>query len=156
MSTPKRPALNNAIEIATHSTLKDIGFLEESARHFDGHFEEASPPSLNQQFSTEFNLMVRADESTLHARLSVRITTQNGEVRSEAVGQWDFDNKYSVSDEAAFDFGNRVSVFALFPYLRESVHLLSARVLREPLLLPTVRQGEMSFGQKPAQSTGLD
>ncbi|MEW1921053.1 hypothetical protein [Pseudarthrobacter oxydans] len=138
-------SLESAAEIVPHVSLQDISFLEESVRRADGGFEGIKLSDGEDDAPTEFNLLVHKDLESLRFRLSVHVATDRGEIRTDMAGHWKLDQEYDVSDAAALEFGNKVAVFALFPYVRESVHRLSLRVLQKPLLLPIIRQGEMDF-----------
>lgn len=147
MSNSRQPVLDSATDIVPHASLQDVAFLEESVRRADGGFDDMELPETDENPPTQFNLLVQHEGDDLYFRLTVHVATKEGEIRSDAAGHWKLDGDFEVPDSAALEFGNKVAVFTLFPYLRESVHHLSARVLRKPLLLPMIRQGEMEFSQ---------
>lgn len=151
MSEASSIEVESAADVVPHVQLRDIAFLEQSARRADGGFQDLTLPEAEDESPTQFNLLMQRDEQQLTYRLAVRVITQSGEVKSDVAGRWELDENLSISDEVSLEFANKVAVFSLFPYIRESVHQLSSTVLRQPLLLPMIRQGEMEFSATGAE-----
>lgn len=130
-------------ELVSHVELKDLSFLELTARRV------SDATSTAVEVEPKYTLNAQISDDFLQFRLVLRIDleTDVGEVRAAAVGT------YRVGDDAAatptqrlvVEYANEVAVMALLPYLRHAIADLTLRVFGSALLMPVMQRGAVSF-----------
>lgn len=135
------------MEITPHVTLEGI-----FARELFCVREDLEEPDLQPTFGLQVDLEDLEDldeDAPRRVRFGLKLELEAPDGRVRIV----FDGRYSVEREhaesltmpVAVEYMNHVAVMAMLPYMRHALADLSARVLREEILMPIFARGEISF-----------
>lgn len=147
-ATDTRPIIHSIEELVEAVELTDIEFYELSARSCAGFGDE-----VGSAMDTEptFELKVLHKDKKYKIRLRVSISTTSGDVVSDAGIVYELPNDARIPHDVGLDFANRVGIMALIPYIRESIHSLTAKAFGQGLLMPVMRAGDLQFEADAAE-----
>lgn len=120
------------------SSLSSIEQYELSARR-----EPAE--SVSDAAEVSIAVQQRLDDTSFGIRLNADIRLNAGTITASVAGEYELLDHYRPTDRALQLFANEVGVMTVFPFLREAVSSLSARVFGRPLLLPTIERGQIAL-----------
>lgn len=128
-------------DLIQRSELRTVEFHEVAARRvqFDGDAPEQDDASVQIQlghriFSNEFGI-----------RLVGAVASATREVRVTVAAEYVLTEGSTPPERTILLFANEVAVMTLFPYFREGVSMISAKVFNDPLLLPTIERGTITY-----------
>ncbi len=67
-----------------------------------------------------------------------------GEASASLVGEYELLDGAMPSKRALQNFANEVAVMTIYPYLREAIATITAKVFGEPVHIPIVQRGEIA------------
>lgn len=131
-------AVKNLIQ---RSSLRTIEFHEVSGRLIpaEGDIPETEPANVS------IRLEHRVDKTSFGVRMVGTVSNTTKEVRVAVAAEYDMTDGTTPEERTVLLFGNEVAVMSLFPYFREGVSSISAKVFNDPLLLPTIERGMIGF-----------
>lgn len=124
-------------EIIRNSHLVGIDFYEVSGRRHDVPPEDVGDGQLKIQ------VQQRISETTFGVRLNAAIILPQGEANASLAGEYELLNGITPTRRALQHFANEVGILTVFPYLREAIATITAKVLDEPVYLPLITRGEI-------------
>lgn len=133
-------------EMLEHLTLRDVTFFRLNATN-DGYDEGAEVSDA--ELSLEVTLSSRLVDESASFRAAFKLTHPRGVVEVDGAVHYDADTAVSYNPEAAFEFADNVALMTLFPYIRQQVADVAARVGVQ-MILPILPRGALSF--RPADS----
>lgn len=122
------------------STLQQIEYHEISAKLSGAKFDPSNPPELEM----ELRIQHRCDGEDFGFRLVAELTGEVGTVNAAVAATYSYEGE-PPTKRTLFGFGNEVAVMTVFPFLRETVHSVSAKVFAFPILLPPIKRGDVGF-----------
>ncbi len=125
------------LEIIEHSTLVAMDFYEVSARRHDAPREEVEDGQLTIQ------VQQRATDTNFGVRLTASVISLQGEATASVAGEYELLHGIAPSRRALQLFADEVSVMTVFPYVREAIATITAKVFGEPVHLPLIQRGEV-------------
>lgn len=131
-------------ELLAAGELADIRFLE-----LTGTLREDTREELDEEaIESSMSVKIGVQEGVIETRVRIEVATRGAEYAITAAAQFHFQpSDLEISESLGREFAEKVGVMAIYPYLRESLQTLAAR-LREPgLTLPLMRTGEVDLGQ---------
>ncbi len=125
-------------DLIQRSSLKAIEYHEVSAR-LTGSRTQDGPADAK----ANINAQHRLDDEEFGIRLIGNITTEFGEVNVIVAVTYAYDG--DLEPRTVLNFGNEVGIMTVFPYLREAISSITAKVFGEAILLPVLGRGAISF-----------
>lgn len=129
-------------EAARAANLTGINFLEVSGRRK----EERSPAE------DEVNISIRTQEqhtsSSCACRFAVAVDHPEADYLVEVEIRYDFDDDIDWSEDLIRGLVEEIAIMAAFPYLREGVAGIAARLGADVPFLGILRRGEFSMGER--------
>lgn len=125
-------------ELLNRSTLRTIEHHELSARWIGPRLPDAEDPDLEMQ------LQHRLDDESFGIRMVGSLKSEFGEVDATVAAVYDYEGA-QPDLRAILAFANEVAVMTLFPYFREAMGTITAKVFGEPILIPVLTRGEIGF-----------
>lgn len=128
-------------DLIQRSELRAIEFHEVSARliPFEGDVPE------QEQANVRIQLEHRIDTEDFGIRMVGSVTNSTKEVRVAVAAEYVVTDGQTPAERTVLLFANEVAVMSLFPYFREGVSSVSAKVFNEPMLLPTIERGMIKY-----------
>lgn len=126
-------------DLIQRSTLKGVEYHEVGARWI-GTRED----SADDETDVQLELQHRIDEAAFGFRLVGTTASSYGESFATVAVTYDYEGD-QPSLRTLLAFGNEVAVMTLFPYFREAISGITAKVFGNPLLVPVVPRGEIGF-----------
>lgn len=144
MSTPAEP---QPVTIESLSELVRLAELREIVTYrLVAERETNDIPSIAEA-EQEIQVQVRGEPELLETRFALRITAPNVKYLVDLGTIYRFEAPVAqMRSELVAEFLTQVGVMAAFPYLREGVSGLAARMGAEIPVLGLLRRGEVSFG----------
>lgn len=114
-------------------------------------------PSDTGSDDVDIEFSVRHEFNLIGLRMAATVEREYGSVVVDVGVNYIFDVPFSISGEALAAFINRVAALALFPYLRESLASLTARVFGNAVVMPVMRQRDFEIRPAPEpEADGAD
>lgn len=141
-------------ELITRATLKGIEYHEIS-----GRLSGAIPSEEDElDLSMRLELQHRCGADDFGFRMVGELTADVGTVAVTVAATYDYEGEVPTQ-RVLFGFGNEVAVMTLFPYFRETVHSISAKVFGKPIVLQPLDRGAVGYelddaSDKPAYTPG--
>lgn len=149
-------------DLIQHYELEDIRLIECAARapdaiadwgslfpedFFEGYSDPEDEDPIQQRFAIKLD--IHHDGDAFRIGLRGGFEGPFGEVVAFAVASYSSETLQisEENNEAVLKFANEVGVLSLFPYLRHAIADLTTRISGDPLLLPTLRFGQLVFGE---------
>ena len=141
--------------------LRDVRFYKLSAELIEpdpsestsgdetGLEQEASDEETTD-ISVEIGLRTRQDGRSLGVRIEFSASQENWRVSLDVAAEFEADEAFMASEAGRTDFADKVGVMTLYPYIREAVGNLTQRTVGTSFILPTIRQGQISFSGQPS------
>ncbi|MDY2669362.1 hypothetical protein [Schaalia hyovaginalis] len=143
------PVLSSAEEMLATAQLQlaDIRFdhlsidLVDAAAQTDTTTDgaEGTPIEINCTLGT------RQEGRLFGARFEFRIKAPQWTAAVSVITDYAGSQEFVLSPDAPADFASKVALMAAFPYVREALSNLTARVTGTAVLLPLIRHGEIVF-----------
>lgn len=128
-------------DLIQRSELRAIEFHEVAARliPFEGEVPEQEPADVSIQ------LEHRLDSHNFGIRMVGSVTNSTKEIKVTAAAEYIMTDGETPPERTVLMFANEVAVMSLYPYFREGVSSVSAKVFNDPLLLPTIERGMIKY-----------
>lgn len=146
---------NATIEVLVNAAeLMGIRYFQLNATIADeSHTSEELAALEDVEFSPSFKMKigVDSDANQFLIRLIAKVESKIGTVIVDAGAEYSLGDSSElhideIPEDLMLDFVNNVSVMHLSPYIRQSIADLSHRVFGNPVTLPIMRRGELTFG----------
>lgn len=139
MTDAERPIadINELLELVS---LDDVVFFEVSGRGRDGIDDETLAP---KEPTAEIDVLRRVGPKNIEVRCRAEIETPDARYAVDAAARYSIREAVALSPELVEEFADRVGVMTVYPYLRESVHGLAAKLRRGPVTLGLLRPGDI-------------
>lgn len=118
-----------------------MDFYEVSARRHDTPREDVGDGQLT------IHVQQRITETDFGVRLTAVVVSPQGEATASVAGEYELLQGITPSRRALQLFADEVSVMTVFPYVREAVATVTAKVFGEPLHLPLIQRGDVVIGK---------
>lgn len=139
-------AISDIHDLVAAVELEEIAVYEERARRVrvDERIDEGEPPA------PEVKMGVRQEAKTLHYRFRMVLLDASAEYVAdfEIVYSVDQEEPLSLPDELLQEFASKVAFMAVYPFLRASVFGSATRLGNSRPILPIVRLGDFSSGER--------
>ncbi|MFI2702210.1 hypothetical protein [Cellulosimicrobium composti] len=99
---------------------------------------------------------IRSREAGLDYRVEVSVEHARGQILADMGAFYESSSPMELtgdSEEAVTEFGDRVAMMVLFPYLRQAISDLGHRVSVE-ITLPMLRPGQLTFAPNEGEDDG--
>lgn len=128
-------------DLIQRSELRAIEFHEVSARlvPFEGD------RTAQEDAGVSIQLEHRLDINDFGIRMVGSVVSSTKEVRVTVAAEYEVTEGTTPPERVVLLFANEVAVMSLFPYFREGVSSVSAKVFNEPMLLPTIERGMIKY-----------
>lgn len=141
MSTrPSEEIVAGIQDLIGRSQLEGIEYHEISGRLSGTDFDTDDALELNM----ELQLQHRCDAVGFGFRLVGEVTSEIGSVDVTVAATYSYTGEVP-SQRTLFGFGNEVAVMTIFPYFRETVHSISAKVFNKPIVLQPINRGAVGY-----------
>jgi len=133
--------------------LRDVHFykiraeLAEEGNEFTSHndgfpsSDEESAPDIE----VGIGLRTRQSAEVLGVRVHFTARTDLWKVSLDVAAEFVAESAFETTNAARTDFADKVGIMTLFPYIRETVASMTQRTYGASVVLPTIRNGEISF-----------
>lgn len=139
-STPTSADIAAIQDLIERSELASVECHELSARWTGNRGERDHEQSIEM----ELQLQHRIGDGEFGYRMVGNIETGIGDVTAAVAVTYNLEG--DIPDlRTIFGFGNEVAVMVLFPYYREAVSSITAKVFGQPILLPVATRGTIAF-----------
>lgn len=109
---------------------------------------ESGSDEDEEDISVNIGLRTRQAGSSLGIRIEFEASHDAWKVSLDVAAEFEADEPFQTSEAARTDFADKVGVMTLYPYIREAVGNLTQRTVGASFLLPTIRQGQVSFANE--------
>lgn len=125
---------SDLLELLQRVHLSGIYFHELSCR-------QASEVNDSQGADVAIDVQTRTEEDNFGVRALLRLQAPPGDINVQVAAEYDVLEGEAPNGHILSLFASEIAMMALFPYLREAVQDLSAKVFGEPIILPIVQRG---------------
>lgn len=136
--------------------LRDVRFFKISAELIeseDEHPDDSQSADGDQtgaedegtEISVNLGLRTRQDGPAIGVRIEFTASHETWRIFLDVSAEFEARESLVASEEARVDFANKVGVMVLYPYIRETVSNLTQKIVGTSVVLPTIRQGDISF-----------
>lgn len=133
--------LANVRELISSARLSSVEVYELAARRTD----PAAADDVDDAGTVNIEVQSRVGDSEFGIRLVSTITSPSGEITASIAGEYELDGSANPSPRTIQLFCNEVAIMTIYPYLREAVSSITAKVFGLPLYLPVVERGQISM-----------
>lgn len=146
---------NATIEnLVNTAELAGIRFFQMTATIADeSHTSQELAALEDVEFSPSFQMKigVDSDANQFLIRLITKVESKIGTVIVDAGAEYSMNESSElhvdgIPEDLMLNFVNNVAVMHLSPYVRQSIADMSHRVFGNPVTLPIMRRGELTFG----------
>lgn len=141
MTTALPRVLNDAAAIVDLVELKDVATIELRAAHKVGLFL----PQPTEEPRQENQLLQRVDDEAIDIRLVSTVETDEVRISVDLLVRYTKREPFAATDEAMNEFVHSVGFMAGYPYLREAVASMSAKLGVGRITLKMIRAGSVEF-----------
>jgi len=127
-------------DLLNRSTLVGIEYHELAANLAPGDPGDDPEPPIDMQLE----LQHRCSAEDFGFRLIGEVETSFGGARATVAATYRYEGDVP-SRRTLFGFGNEIAVMTIFPYYREAVSSITAKVFGQPILLPVLDRGDVGF-----------
>lgn len=127
-------------DLIVRSELSSIEFHEVAARLVPN-----PQPNGEEEANIAIQMQHRRADDDFGIRMVGAVTSPSREVRVTVAAEYRMTDGKTPAERIVLAFANEVAVMSLFPYFREGVSSVSAKVFKEPILLPTIERGMIKF-----------
>ena len=148
MSTPNEahPVVESIEQLVRSCEIVDVVFYASSAARLDEG--PAVPPAAEdlKENSPAMQVMQQKDDRGISTRIRCSLRTPDGFYYVDVAARYEYTIPGTqVNDEIAKEFAERVGVMAVYPYLRQELYALSAKMRLGTPLLGFLRPGDISL-----------
>lgn len=140
----------NQRDIATAEDLLEVGFDLDHIQFFklSAELDEAADPAdALDEPAPLYNLKFFSEGELLGVRIATTLNLGVGSAVVDVAAHYRVHAPVNITEGGLLDFANRIAVLALVPYIRQAVADITQRVFGNAVLMPVIRQGELTFGQ---------
>ena len=101
----------------------------------------------------ELAYMHRVSAEQLESRFQLAVRTPDAKLNADIAVRYDFDEPLAPTEGVLLEFAERVGVMAAFPFLREAIFTLAARLGVDAPVIGLLKAGEVHFGAAGASET---
>ena len=146
----ERFIVSDVRELLDLTELKEIITYRLIAERVLNDIEESAEPQY------DLDARVRKDDGGIETRFRMHVEAPNARYIADVGGIFVNKNPLDISASIMRDFINEIGIMVVFPYLREAITGLAARLGMAPPLLGFLRRGEGTFGPDPSATTGTE
>lgn len=126
--------------------LVDVVFFQVGATRLEREIEDDDNGPEPGTFNTNWGLKTRHDGREFGVRIRAELETEFGEIVVDVAAEYEATDAFDLPErEVITEYVNNISLMQLFPYVRETVTTLGAKVFGEALVMPTFQRGEIEF-----------
>lgn len=129
-------------DLIHRSVLNEIDFHEVGARKLA---ENKQRESNENQIDVSMQVKHHVSEGAFGILFVVVLHPFKGEIEVSVAAEYIVEDDDPIDEHAVRAFGNEVAVMTLFPYVREAVSTLTARLWQKPITMPTLERGAVGF-----------
>ncbi len=126
-------------ELLERCSLNAIEYHELSAK-----WTGVRPAEEPSDIDVSINLQHRLSEDGFGIRMIGSVSVAYGEAQAAIAATYGYEGD-APEVRTVLAFANEVAVMTLFPYLREAVATITAKVFGDAILLPILPRGEVGF-----------
>lgn len=126
-------------DVISNSELDAVNYYEISARRIDGDI----PPDEEVEGNLEVEIQQRIEDESFGVRLNAAATLPTGEAVAHVAAEYKLLNGIKPSRRTLQLFANEVAVMTVYPYVREAIASVTAKVFGKPLHVPIVERGQL-------------
>lgn len=130
--------IDDVAELVKLVALEDVYFLEIAGRRTS----EKEPAEVPVFFSS---VQARQNDDGIEARFVLAVQSEELEAKIDVVARYTYDDAIEVGPEAQRGFLEKIALFAVWPYLREQVSAMCARLRIDVLNLGVIVQGQFTL-----------
>ncbi len=134
--------LADAVAMIHELDLAGIIFYKVSATFDDA--TDQTPEQDEEKYPLTISTAWRVQTNGADFRLGVEVPYPQGLIEVDAAVAYRSEREVELNDDALLEFADNVALMALFPYVRQAVHDLGARV-GNPAMLPILPRGAISY-----------
>lgn len=97
------------------------------------------------EISVNIGLRTRQQGGAIGVRVEFAAVHDDWKVFLDVAAEYVAEEPFEATEEGRTDFADKVGIMTLYPYIREAVGNLTQRTVGSSFMLPTIRQGEVSF-----------
>jgi len=131
--------LDAARQLMARCSLSAIEYHELTARWTGPRPEEEQATG-----DVTLNLQHRLSDDNFGIRMTASVDLAYGEVTAVVAAVYEYEGE-KPELRSVLSFANEVAVMTIFPYLREAISTITAKVFGEPFLLPILPRGSVGF-----------
>lgn len=136
--------------------LRDVRFYKiraevaEEGNDFTSHNDGFPSSDGDEAPDVEVGIGLRTRQQQEHLGVRIHFTarTEQWKVSLDVAADFVAEFAFETTDTARIDFADKVGIMTLFPYIRETVASMTQRTFGTSVVLPTIRQGEISFAER--------
>ena len=99
------------------------------------HEVGATRRAESRETEVNIDISLRRDERKIEVRCAAEVVGEDADFRTDASAVFSLDGPVEITDAALAEFVERVGVMTVYPYLRESIHQLAAKLeVRRPVM----------------------
>ncbi len=145
-STANPVTVSDVVELVGRSEVEDIVFYEL-------HAERAAVPTVEEPRGLEtMRVMQRRDAHSVEVRCRAEVHGADGFYVVDAAVLYRFHEELQISEAILREFVEKVGVMAVYPYIREAVCALAAKLRLSVPILGIIRSGEVHLTDEPPTS----
>lgn len=138
-------------DLIGRSEMRGVEYHELSAK-WTGSRDDSDP---DQDVDIQLEIQHRCGDADFGFRVVGTVTAAMGEATAAVAITYDYEGDPPLQ-RTLFGFGNEVAVMALFPYFRESIHSITAKVFGQPIMLPVLPRGVVGLDLDEAKDTAAN
>ena len=154
-SSPLRRA--DVVELLQMAELREIKYYELSARLRTESWDKpedapvAEPDTSREaeeagdEQDSQLVVNMRSSSTSIEVRVRMAVRNQVAEFVADVSAWYHFSEQVYLDDDLRTEFGERIGVMAVWPFLREALHAQGAKLRTEIPLLGIIRQGQVSL-----------
>ena len=104
---------------------------------------------VDDEGTVNIDVQSRIGDAAFGVRLISTITAPFGEIVASIAGEYEIEGADMPSSRTIQLFSNEVAIMTVYPYLREAVSTITAKVFGDPLYMPVVERGQISMEVDP-------
>lgn len=138
MVTPSEAEFAELKDLISRSELIDVEFHQCAARRVQWDDEEAPEPG---NVDLALTVQHRAGDDAFGTRVIVGARSEHGRVDVVVAANYELESGTAPGKHLRALFSQEVGIMTLYPYVREAVSTMSAKVFGEALTLPVLPRG---------------
>ena len=133
----------NVEEVVDATELRDVVFYRVLAERV----EDLDPqqPAENEQAAPAIRVLERHDATHVEVRCSLTFVGDGGRYEVDAAARYELAEPLEIPPSIMREFVSRVGLMAVYPYLRESLHLSASKLRLEAPVMGLLKAGAIEL-----------